>query len=66
MGPDERLCSSREPERGGSSMGDGPLCGERPETDEQSETSDGAPSADICEKADGDGSGVSIKPECLL
>lgn len=40
-------------------MGDVPLLGERVEP-ELSETNDGAPSADIWEKAEGEGSGVSI------
>ena len=41
-------------------MGEVPLCGERVEFDDVSEMSDGAPSAESWENADGDGSGVSI------
>lgn len=40
-------------------MGDVPLLGERVVAEELSEMSEGAPSADICENAEGDGSGVS-------
>lgn len=61
IGADERRRSSLAFASGGSSIGEGPLCGERPATDDpQSEMSDGAPSAESCEKADGEGSGVSI------
>jgi hypothetical protein len=41
-------------------MGEAPLCGERADMEEESETNEGAPSADSWEYADGDGSGVSI------
>jgi hypothetical protein len=37
----------------------GPWCGERWETEEQSEMREGAPSADICENPDGEWSGAS-------
>ncbi len=46
-------------DRGGSSIGDGPWCDDRPEGDEMSETREGA-SVDSCEKADGDGKGDSM------
>ena len=60
IGAIECLRSLRAPDNGGSSIGDVPLCGDRVEFDDVSEINDGAPSADICEKADGEGSGVSI------
>lgn len=59
IGADERLLSSRAPARGGSSIGEGPWWGDRAETEEQSDTSEGAPSAEIWENAEGDGRGVS-------
>ena len=43
-------------------MGDGPGMGERAEIEEQSDINEGAPSADICEYADGEGRGVSTSP----
>lgn len=44
-------------------MGEVVLWGERVEMEEVSETNDGgAPSADMWEKADGEGRGVSIRP----
>ena len=46
-------------------MGEVPLLGERVDAEELSETREGAPSADICEKAEGDGRGVSIN-RCAL
>lgn len=45
-------------------MGDVPSWGDRVEMDEQSEMSEGAPSADIWEKADGEGRGVSTMLGC--
>ena len=56
--------SLRVPESGGNSIGDAPWFGERLEVDEQSDMRDGAPSADIWEKAEGDGNGVSIIAGC--
>lgn len=62
MGAADWRRSLRAPDRGGSSIGEVPLCGDRVEIEEVSETNDGgAPSADIWEKADGEGNGVSIK-----
>ena len=61
IGAEEDLRSLRDPERGGSSMGEVPLLGERVDAEELSETREGAPSADICEKAEGDGRGVSTR-----
>lgn len=55
----EYLRSPAGPASGGSSMPDGPWWGERPDTDEVSESRDGVPSADRDEKADGEGRGVS-------
>ena len=43
-------------------MGEGPLLGERPDNEEVSDRREGAASPDICEKADGDGRGVSVSP----
>ena len=59
--PAEYRRSLLDPDSGGSSMGEGPLCGERPDTEEVSESNDGVPtSAESWEKADGDGKGVSM------
>lgn len=47
MGAEDTLRSSLCPASGGSSIGEGPLCGERAETEEQSEMREGALSADM-------------------
>lgn len=60
------LRSSRWLANGGNSIGEGPVWGERPDTEEVSEIKEGAPSAENCEKADGEGNGVSNNPECRL